>query len=101
MGLQGYTNHSLRATTATILYKHNIPEQQIMETTGHRSLEGVRGYKRTTESQIQEASEIIQGMKNKRACTTIINSNEEYAGTSNANQMHFHGDTNFYNCTFN
>jgi integrase len=35
-----YTNHSLRATTATRLYQAGVEEQLIMERTGHRSLDG-------------------------------------------------------------
>ena len=34
-------------------------EQQIMERTGHRSLEGVRSYKRTSEQQRQALSDIL------------------------------------------
>ena len=38
-GLPGfYTNHSLRSTAATRMYRCNIDEQLIMEITGHRSL---------------------------------------------------------------
>jgi hypothetical protein len=52
-GIQGFrTNHFLRATAATRLYQAGIDQQLIMETTGHRSLEGVRSYKRTSENQI-------------------------------------------------
>ena len=48
-GITGFrTNHSLRSTTATRLYQAGVDEQLIMETTGHRSLEGVRSYKRTS-----------------------------------------------------
>ena len=43
------TNHSLRATCATRLYKEGLDEQLIMERTGHRSLSGVRSYKRTSD----------------------------------------------------
>lgn len=40
-GLQGYfTNHSLRATTATRLFNEGVDEQLIMMKTGHRSVEG-------------------------------------------------------------
>ncbi len=35
------TNHSLRATAATRLYNAGVDEQQVMEVTGHRSLDGV------------------------------------------------------------
>ena len=50
--ITGYkTNHSLRATTATRLYHAGVDEQLIMERTGHRSLDGVRRYKRTSDNQ--------------------------------------------------
>ena len=40
-GIKGHrTNHSLRATAATALYKAGIDEQLIMEQTGHVSLSG-------------------------------------------------------------
>ena len=46
-GVEGYkTNHSLRVTAATRLYHKGVDEQLIMERTGHRSLDGVRSYKR-------------------------------------------------------
>ena len=46
--ISGYkTNHSLQVTTATWLYQASIDEQLMMERTGHRSLDGVRFYKRT------------------------------------------------------
>ena len=54
-GFDGYyTNHSLWATCATRLYQENVDEQIIQETTGHRSLEGVRSYKRTSTIQKQK-----------------------------------------------
>ena len=50
--ITGYkTNHSLRATTATRLYHAGVDEQLIMERTGHRSLDGVISYKRTSDNQ--------------------------------------------------
>ena len=59
-GIGGYrTNHSLRATVATRLYQAGIDEQLIMERTGHRSLEGVRSYKHTSEGQKEAVSDIL------------------------------------------
>ena len=59
-GIQGFrTNHSLRATAATRLYQAGVDEQLIMETTGHRSLEGVRSYKRTSENQKEVLSDVL------------------------------------------
>ena len=61
-GFEGYyTNHSLRRTCATRLYDKGFPEQLIQETTGHRSADGVRCYKRTSSSAKRKASEIVQG----------------------------------------
>ena len=49
-GIEGHrTNHSLRTTAATRLFRAGIDEQLIMERTGHRSVDGVRNYKRTSE----------------------------------------------------
>ena len=43
-----YTNHSLRATSATRMYLKNVPEKLISEKTGHRSLTALRVYERTS-----------------------------------------------------
>ena len=54
-GIPGYhTNHSLRASAATRLHQSScVEEQEIMETTRHKSLEAVRSYKRTSNEQLQ------------------------------------------------
>ncbi|XP_046331266.1 uncharacterized protein LOC124114635 [Haliotis rufescens] len=60
-GIEGKrTNHSLRATSATRLYRANVDGQLICEQTGHRS-ETVRTYKRTSEDQKLLVSDIIYG----------------------------------------
>ena len=59
-GIAGYkTNHSLRATAATRLFHRNVDEQLIMERTGHRSTDGIRSYKRTSEEQQEQISDIL------------------------------------------
>lgn len=59
-GIMGYkTNHSLRATTATRLYQSGVDEQLVMERTGHRSLDGVRSCKRTSNEQLEALSDIL------------------------------------------
>ena len=62
-----YTNHSLRAATATRLFQANIPEQLIKAQTGHRS-DAVRGYKRPSQAQLQDVSTVIQNKIHKRHC---------------------------------
>ena len=59
-GITGFkTNHSLRATSTTRLYESGIDEQLVTERTGHRSLDGVSSYKRTTDSQREAVSDIL------------------------------------------
>ena len=67
--IPGYrTNHSLRATAATRLHQSGmVQEQDIMARTGHRSVEGVRSYKRTSTDQIALVSDILSNGP-KRAC---------------------------------
>ena len=53
------TNHSLRATGATELYKKGVPEKLIQERTGHRSLESLRTYERSSEDQHKAVSTLL------------------------------------------
>ena len=46
-----YTNHLLRATSATRLFSHNVPEKVIQEVTGHCSLVGLPSYEHTSMEQ--------------------------------------------------
>ena len=49
-GIGGFkTNHSLQATSTSRFYQLGVEEQ--MERTSHRSIDGVRSYKRTSEEQ--------------------------------------------------
>ena len=46
-GIEGhYTNHSLRATTATRGLAKGIPEKFVMERTGHRDVKSLQKYQR-------------------------------------------------------
>ncbi|ESO87023.1 hypothetical protein LOTGIDRAFT_154505 [Lottia gigantea] len=59
-GLTGlYTNHSLRATYATRLFRCGVDEQLIAKTTGHRS-NAIRQYKRADTIQDAIVSKVIQ-----------------------------------------
>ena len=69
-GIPGYkTNHSLRATATSRLYHHGIDKQLVMERTGHRSLEGVRAYKRTSNTQRETLSNILNQQTPKESST--------------------------------
>ena len=54
-----FANHSLRQSCATKLYDNGEPEQVIQETTGHRSVEGVRAYRRTSSAMKRKKSAIL------------------------------------------
>ena len=59
-GIEGFkTNHSLRVTTATRLFQAGVEEQLIMKRTGHRSVDGIRLYKRISSDQDQTISAIL------------------------------------------
>ena len=61
VGIPGFkTNHSLRAMAATRLYHSETDEQLIKSVTGHKSADGVRSYKRTSEDQFRRVSDILQ-----------------------------------------
>ena len=57
------TNHSLRATGASELFEAGVPEKIIKERTGHRSLEALRLYERTTSNQHQAVSKVLSGQR--------------------------------------
>ena len=59
IGIEGKTNHSLRATGATALYSSNVPEKIIQQRTGHQSLKALRTYERTSKYQHMAVSKIL------------------------------------------
>ena len=59
-GLKGnFTNHSGKRTCATQLYTSGIEEQEIMSRTGHRSIVGVRKYKRPSSEMLKSVSAVL------------------------------------------
>ena len=54
-----YTNHSLRATATSRLYQAGVDKQLAIERTGHRSVDGVRSYKRTSDEHWLALSNIL------------------------------------------
>ena len=56
-----YTNHSLRATSASRLFAIDVPEKIIQGKSGHRSLAGLRTYETTTVDQQQRRVTKILG----------------------------------------
>ena len=69
-GISGFkTNYSLRATAATLLYQSGVDEQLVMERTGHRSIDGIRCYKRSADFQRENISDILNCNASKRVGT--------------------------------
>ena len=59
-GIKGHkTNHSLRATAATEMFRCGAPEKLIQERTGHRSVEALRTYEHLEESQHKAVSSLL------------------------------------------
>jgi hypothetical protein len=56
---ENITNHSLRASGTTELFRSGVPEHVIKERTGHRSLDALRQYERTSTDQHAAVSKIL------------------------------------------
>lgn len=65
-GIEKKTNHSLRATGATAMFSASIPEKIIQNSTGHRTLESLRKYEKTSIPQHQAVSSLL--MTGKEPC---------------------------------
>ncbi len=53
-GINGFTNHSLRATAMSRMYNSGVPEKIIAEKSGHRSIDGLRAYEHPDEELFRE-----------------------------------------------
>ena len=94
-GIQGHkSNHSLRATGATELFIAGVPEKIIQERTGHRSIECLRMYERTTQKQQQAVSNILSE-REETSFATQMNSVEKGSKSSSIPTMTFN------NCSVN
>jgi hypothetical protein len=58
-----YTNHSLRATSASRMFQSGVPEKIVAEVTGHKSMKALRQYERTTDQQFQAVGNSISCME--------------------------------------
>ena len=69
IGISGKSNHSLRATGASVLFQANVPEKIIQERTGHRSVKALRLYERTTGEQHRQVSHILSNQTQQPSLT--------------------------------
>ena len=64
VGIDGKTNHSLRASGATEMFRAGVPKKIIQEHTGHRSVKALRTYERTTETQNLSVANVLSSSSN-------------------------------------
>ena len=72
------TNLLLSTTATSRLYRSGIDEQLVMERTGHRSLEGVRSYKCTSDDQCKTLSDIFNRTETAPTITLQSKSNGDF-----------------------
>ena len=98
------TNHSLRTTGATELYEAEVPEKIIQERTGHRSLECLRMYERTSDKQQQAVSNILSSdsRSSYHAQISKLNPNNHQLSTQTTSTSsisdQLHNNMSFANC---
>ena len=105
-GISGKTNHSLRATGASAMFRANVPEKIIREVTGHQS-NALDLYERPTLQQKQSVSRVlIQGKesftdKENQSCSKQPTST--IPGVRNATNPvgALFSNTSLSNCTIN
>ena len=90
IGVEGKTNHSLRATGASRLFERNVPEKLIQERTGHKSTDALRQYERTSTSQQKDVSDIL--------CSSSTNTAISLSANSISNGL-CQGPNMFQNCS--
>ncbi|KAJ8035841.1 hypothetical protein HOLleu_19640 [Holothuria leucospilota] len=121
---QKYTNHSLRATTCTVLDEAGIPSRHIMSVTGHRSESSLKHYSCTSDQkkklmskelanqtsenvpEVQSNADAILDNLPEVLLTNsqeqpILNESNQFnirnsMESSSIQQFHFHGPVTFY-----
>lgn len=100
-GVQGHkTNHSLRATGASSMYEAEVPETPIQERTGHRSMQALRVYERSTEKQHQAVSAVLSSTSHASFHKEMssVDQNVHCAPSGGAASFSF---SNLHGCTIN
>ena len=97
-GVTGHkTNHSLRATGATAMYQAEV-QTLIQERTGHRSLQALRVYERSTEKQHKAVSAVLSSNSQTTFHSEISKKDIQFTPTSGLTQFSF---SNLHGCTIN
>ncbi|CAB5373840.1 unnamed protein product [Rhizophagus irregularis] len=106
------SNHSRRKTATQILQDQEVPEQAIMQLTGHKSVQGVRAYKKVNENQqLNTLNTLINITDNKSSTFIQENSQNNLINNDNSNLQlplqeislslnSLNESPIFHNCTF-
>ena len=98
-GLPLKTNHSLRTTGATVMFQSHVPEKIIQNTTGHRSLDGLRKYEHISAEQHHAVSRVMmsstpttyeeqrQATEEKNVCNVEISKTQSQATGSDVRRL--------------
>ena len=72
-GISGnFSNHSLRAYGATSSFQAGVPEKLIQQRTGHRTIEALRQYERTSEAQLVDISNTLSNCEKSNSATVSV-----------------------------
>ena len=102
-------HHANTTSHATHLYQSVVDEQLAMERTGHRSIDGIRSFKRTADFQHENVSDIILNCNASKQVGTVLmplHMASKHAGIESPNTTKnlVPGTYNFHSCasvTFN
>ncbi|CAB4437873.1 unnamed protein product [Rhizophagus irregularis] len=106
------SNHSGCKTATQILQDQEVPEQAIMQLTGHKSVQGVRAYKKVNENQqLNTLNTLINITDNKSSTFIQENSQNNLINNDNSNSQlplqeislslnSLNESPIFHNCTF-
>ncbi|GBC04743.1 hypothetical protein RclHR1_05840004 [Rhizophagus clarus] len=82
------SNHSEHKTATQILQDQEVPEQAIMQLTGHKSVQGVRAYKKVNENQqLNTLNTLINITDNKSSTFIQENSQNNLINNDNSNSQ--------------
>ena len=101
------TNHSARKTMVTTLSKENVPETQIMQLSGHRTLQSLNSYKKASLQQQKEMSPVLSAFtqgrqqQHSQVLTPSLASNETTQSTSRETTQSLFQGAHFSGCTLN
>ena len=100
-GIAGnYTNHSLHAYGVTKLFQAGCNEKLIQQRTGHRSVEALRQYERTSQSQLLDVSNVMAGIvKPKQIVSSTVT--EKSSSVVNTPPKIVLSGCNFTGCSIN